>query len=226
VQPIVSEEITAFNPTGGYGSFFLPALMVLVIHQTLFLGICLLGGEVRENRRALQIIPARLRTRSIHRVTIGRALCYILLYTPICIISMWFIPRWFHLPQLGNLYDIMIFLLPFLLSVTFFAMTIGNLFVRQKITPMLCFAFFSLVLFFLTGMVWPQSSMPRFWLWFSYIFPSTPGVQGFIKISSMGATLADVRHEYIALWSQAALYFITATFSLIAIKKLKFFNAK
>jgi ABC-2 type transport system permease protein len=68
--------------------------------------------------------------------------------------------------------------------------------------------------------------MPRFWLWFSYIFPSTPGVQGFIKISSMGAALADVRHEYIALWSQAALYFITATFSLIAIKKLKFFNAK
>lgn len=226
MQPIVNEEITAFNPTGGYGSFFLPALLVLVIHQTLFLGICLLGGETRENRRALQIIPARLRTRSIHRVTLGRSLCYILIYTPICVISMWFIPRWFQLPQLGNLYEIMIFLLPFLLAVIFFAMTMGNIFVRQKLSPMLCFAFFSLVLFFLTGMVWPQASMPKFWLWFSYIFPSTPGVQGFIKISSMGASMADVSHEYLTLWIQAGIYFITATFSLLLIKKYKFYNAR
>ena len=226
MQPVVSEEITAFNPTGGYGSFFLPALLVLVVHQTLFLGICLLCGDARENRWSLMIIPARLRTRSIHRVTLGRALCYLLIYTPICVMTMWFIPRWFHLPQLGNLYNILIFLLPFLLAVIFFGMTMGNIFVRQKLTPMLCFAFFSLVLFFLTGMVWPQCSMPKIWLWFSYLFPSTPGVQGFIKVSSMGAELADVRHEYLTLWIQAGAYFITATLSLILIKKFKIFNIK
>ena len=195
-----------------------------MIHQTLFLGICLLGGDARENRRSLLIIPARLRTSSVHRVTIGRALCYLLIYTPICVLSMWFIPRWFQLPQLGNLYDIILFLQPFLLAVIFFAMTIGNIFVRQKLTPMLCFAFFSLVLFFLTGMVWPQCSMPRIWLWFSYLFPSTPGVQGFIKVSSMGAAMSDVSHEYITLWIQAGVYFVTATFSLIFIKKYKIFN--
>lgn len=224
LQPISDEEITAFNPTGGYGSFFLPALFVLVVHQTLFLGICLLCGDARENKRSLKAIPARLRTRSIHRVALGRSLCYLLIYTPIVIMTMWFIPRWFQLPQLGNLYTILIFMLPFLLAVIFFGMTMGNLFVRQKLSPMLCFAFFSLVLFFLTGMVWPQCSIPKFWLWFSYLFPSTPGVQGFIKISSMGATLADVRSEYLALWIQAAAYFATTVFSLILIKKYKIFN--
>jgi ABC-2 type transport system permease protein len=224
LQPISDEEITAFNPTGGYGSFFLPALFVLVVHQTLFLGICLLCGDARENKRSLKTIPARLRTRSIHRVALGRSLCYLLIYTPIVIMTMWFIPRWFQLPQLGNLYTILIFMLPFLLAVIFFGMTMGNLFVRQKLSPMLCFAFFSLVLFFLTGMVWPQCSIPKFWLWFSYLFPSTPGVQGFIKISSMGATLADVRSEYLALWIQAAAYFATTVFSLILIKKYKIFN--
>lgn len=224
LQPISDEEITAFNPTGGYGSFFLPALFVLVVHQTLFLGICLLCGDARENKRSLKNIPARLRTRSIHRVAIGRALCYLLIYTPIIIMTMWFIPRWFQLPQLGNLYTILVFMLPFLLAVIFFGMTMGNLFVRQKLSPMLCFAFFSLVLFFLTGMVWPQCSIPKFWLWFSYLFPSTPGVQGFIKVSSMGASLADVRSEYLALWIQAAAYFATTVFSLILIKKYKIFN--
>jgi len=86
--------------------------------------------------------------------------------------------------------------------------------VRQKISPMLCFVFFSLVLFFVTGMVWPQESMPRFWYHFSYLFPSTPGVQGYVKLSSMGAPLSEVRTEYMALWFQAAFYFVTATLVL------------
>ncbi len=214
MQPVVMENTTLFNPTGGYGSFFLPCLMMLVIHQTLFLGICILTGDARENRKSLHLIPPHLRRGSVHRVTIGRALCYLIIYVPICILDLWFIPRWFNLPQLGNLYTILIFLLPFVLAVIFFGMTVGNIMVRQKISPMLCFVFFSLVLFFLTGMVWPQESMPRFWYHFSYLFPSTPGVQGYVKLSSMGAPLSEVRHEYMALWIQAAIYFITATLVL------------
>ena len=225
MQPVVYQEITAFNPTNGYGSFLLPALIILVVHQTLVLGICLLCGDARENKRSLLVIPARLRTRCTHRVTIGRALCYLIIYTPICLITLWFIPRMFHMPQLGNLYSILVFLLPFILAVIFFGITVGNIFVRHKVSPLLCFAFFSLILFFSTGMVWPQCNMPRFWYGFSLIFPSTPGVQGFIKISSMGASLADVRAEYITLWVQAGLYFVTASFSLRFIKRYKIFNA-
>lgn len=216
MQPVAVDNTTLFNPSGGYGSFFLPCLMMLVIHQTLFLGICILTGDARENRKSLRLIPPHLRHGSVQRVTTGRALCYLLIYVPICILDLWFIPRWFNLPQLGNLYTILLFLLPFILAVIFFGMTVGNLVVRQKISPMLCFVFFSLVLFFITGMVWPQESLPRFWYLFSYLFPSTPGVQGYVKIASMGAQLAEVRTEYMALWIQAAVYFATATLVLSA----------
>lgn len=214
MQPVVLENTTLFNPSGGYGSFFLPGLLILVIHQTLFLGICILCGDANENRRALSYIPAHLRTRSIYRVFIGRSLCYILIYIPLTLLDLWFIPRWFHLPQLGNLYNILMFLLPFILAVIFFAMTVGHLLVRQKISPMLCFVFFSVILYFLTGMVWPQASMPRFWLYFSYLFPSTPGVQGYVKLSSMGASMSSVNHEYLILWLQAGIYFITSCLSI------------
>ena len=216
MQPVVMENTTLFNPTGGYGSFFLPCLMILVMHQTLFLGICILTGDARENRKSLHIIPSHLRRGSIHRVTLGRSLCYLLIYVPLCILDLWFIPRWFNLPQLGNLYTILIFCLPFILATIFFGMTVGNLVVRQKISPMLCFVFFSLVLFFVTGMVWPQESMPRLWYLFSYLFPSTPGVQGYVKIASMGARLSEVRHEYMVLWIQAAVYFSASTLILSA----------
>ena len=65
-------------------------------------------------------------------------------------------------------------------------------------------------------MVWPQESMPRFWYLFSYLFPSTPGVQGYVKIASMGARLSEVRHEYMVLWIQAAVYFSASTLILSA----------
>ncbi len=222
MQPVVMENVTAFNPTGGYGSFFLPALLLLVIHQTLFLGICILCGDANENSRSLRLIPPRLRRgRSVHRVIFGRSLCYILIYAPICLLDLWLMPHLFHLPQLGNISTLLMFLLPLLLAVVFFAMTVGNVFVRQKISPMLCFVFFSLVLFFITGMVWPQSNMPRWIYALSQLFPSTPGVQGFVKISSMGATLAEVKNEYLLLWLQTAVYFATASLSLRFIKRYR-----
>lgn len=219
IEPMVVESITPFNPSGGYGSFFLPALMLMVLHQTLFLGITILCGDAAEHKQSLKLIPAHLRGRSVYRVTIGRSLCYLLIYIPIVLLDLWLIPRWFHLPQIGRLADVELLLLPMLLGVIFMGMTIGNMFVRQKISPMLCFVFFSVVLYMMSGMVWPQSNMPRFWLAVSYLFPCTPGIQGYVRISSMGAQLADVRTEYLALWIQAGFYFLTACFSLRYIKR-------
>lgn len=221
LQPVVYDDVKLYNPAGGFASFFLPALMMLVVHQTLFIGICIICGDDNENRRALRLIPPRLRSRSIFRVTFGRALCFILIYIPITLLDLWLIPHLFHLPQLGIPHDLLLFLLPFVLAVTFFGMTFGNLFVRQKMSAVLCCVFFSIVLFFISGIVWPQSNMPPFWLAFSYIFPSTPGIEGYVHISSMGADLAGVRREYLALWLQAGVYFITSCLSLQFIKRYR-----
>ena len=100
-------------------------------------------------------------------------------------------------------------------------MTFGNLFVREKTSGILCCVFFSVMLFFMSGVVWPQSAMPPFWRAFSYLFPSTPGVEGYIKIASMGAPLAGIRHDYLTLWVQTGVYFVTACLSLRFIKRFK-----
>lgn len=221
VQPVVYDDVKLYNPAGGFSSFFLPALLVLVVHQTLFIGIGVMAGDANENRKALKLIPPRLRSHSTYRVTLGRALCFILIYIPVTLLDLWLIPHWFHLPQLGTISNLLLFLLPLILAVTFFGMTFGNLFVREKTSGILCCVFFSVMLFFLSGVVWPQSAMPAFWRAFSYLFPSTPGVEGYIKISSMGATLAEIRHNYLTLWVQTGVYFITACLSLRFIKHFK-----
>jgi ABC-2 type transport system permease protein len=48
-----------------------------------------------------------------------------------------------------------------------------------------------------------------FWKVFSWIFPSTFGINGFVRINNMGATLPEVLVEYQALWIQAIVYFFT-----------------
>lgn len=221
VQPVVYDDVKLYNPTGGFGSFFIPALLMLVIHQTLFFGIGIMAGEANEKKNALKLIPPRLRSKSIHRVTIGRALCFILLYIPVTGFVLWIVPHLFHLPQLGSVRTLVAFLLPFILATTFFGMSFGNFFVREKMSGVLSCLFFSVLLFFLSGLVWPQSNMPRIWLVFSYLFPSTPGIEGFVRISSTGATLAEVRNEYLALWLQAGIYFSTACLSLRFIKRYR-----
>ena len=221
VQPVAYDDVKLFNPTGGYASYFIPALLLLVVHQTLFFGICVLCGDANENRRALRLIPPQLRGRSIYRVTIGRMLCFLLIYIPITLFDLWVVPRIFGLPQLGSVADIILFLLPFVLATTCFAMTFGNLFSRERMSTLLCFLFFSVILFFMSGLVWPQSNMPRLWLAVSYLFPSTPGIEGYVRISSMGATLSEVRGEYMALWVGVALWFTAACGSLRMIKKLR-----
>lgn len=221
VQPVGFDDVKLFNPTGGYAQYFIPALLLLVIHQTLFFGICVLCGDANENRKALHLIPPHLRRRSIYRVTLGRLLCFLLIYIPITLFDLCLVPRLFGIPQIGSPADTILFLLPFVVSVICFAMTFGNLFSRQRMSTLLSALFFSVILFFLSGMVWPQSNMPHFWLAFSYLFPSTPGIQGFVRISSMGATLTQVRGEYLALWIQAGAYFLTACLSLRYINKYR-----
>lgn len=221
IQPVVYNDVKLYNPSGGFTSFFVPALLMLVVHQTLFFGIGIMCGDANENRRALQLIPPRLRGRSVYRVLFGRSLCYILLYIPITLFDLWIIPHWFTLPQLGTVHDLLLFLLPFILAVTFFGMMFGHLFVKEKMSGILCCLFFSVLLFFISGVVWPQSNMPAFWLALSYLFPSTPGIEGFVRISSMGASLAEVRSEYLALWIQTGVYFVAACLSLSFIKKFR-----
>lgn len=219
IEPVAYDDVKLYNPSGGYASYFIPALLMLVVHQTLFFGICVLCGDANENRKALRLIPPRLRSHSVYRVTLGRLLCFLFIYFPITMLDLWIIPYLFGMPQLGRPSDVMMLVLPYVIAITCFAMTLGNIFARERLSMLLCCLFFSVILFFLSGVVWPQSNMPRFWYVFSYLFPSTPGIQGFVRISSMGATLHEVRHELLALWLQAGVYFGTACLSIRFIKR-------
>ncbi len=86
----------------------------------------------------------------------------------------------------------------------FFGLTVSCL-VRYRENVMLLMVFVSVPLLFLTGVSWPQSSIPGAWQGVSLLFPSTFGVRAFIRVNSMGASISQVLPEIRILWIQAAV---------------------
>lgn len=219
VEAIPGNDIALYNPGSGFASFLLPALLILIIHQTLFFGIGMMAGTAKEEGRMHSQIPAHLYGNGVFRVIFGKALAYFLLYIPITIYILGFIPKFFNLPHIGDFGTLCMFMIPFLLSTIFFSMAV-SVFIKNRETGLITFLFFTVILLFLSGFSWPRQNMPAFWRWLSYIFPSTHGVQGYIKINSMGASLPQVRFEYLLLWLQAGAYLIAASVSTnISLKK-------
>ncbi len=70
--------------------------------------------------------------------------------------------------------------------------------------------FTSVVMLFLSGLTWPRYAMPAVWKFIGDLVPATLGVEGFIRINSNAATLAENAGNFIGLWILTALYFIIA----------------
>ncbi len=218
-EPLRNKMNILFNEGNGFASFFVPGVLVLVIHQLLFLGIGMVSGTRREERANSQVnTKEKVSQREVFRHIFGQGAAYFLIYSLIGSYILILVPRMFGLPHFASAWDIYRLLFPFLLAVIFFSQTCA-VFIRNRETGMVMFLFFSVILLFLSGLTWPVSSFPAFWKYFSYIFPATFGVEGYLKINCMGADFSVIMPEFIALWAQAIFYFITASFSYRYINK-------
>lgn len=209
INPIPYESVALFNSQNGFASFLVPAILILVIQQTLILGIGMLGGTAREKNRFHSLVPVSRHFNGTLRIVFGKSLTYILLYIVVCIWALGVVPKLFLLPQVGEPWTVMLFVLPYLFASIFLSMTLSG-FMTSRESPMLVFVFTSVILLFISGVSWPKEAIPPFWKAIGYLFPSTPGIQGFIRINTAGASLNEVAHEYRTLWIQAGIYFITA----------------
>ena len=205
-QPLLVDDVAMFNPSGGYGSCVLPAVLMLILQQALALGIGMSAGTARErNRNGLLIPDDAPHYHGAYRVVCGKALCYGMMGTVAAAYLSMAVPRMFSFPQLADGWTLFVMLLPYTLACIFFGMCVSSL-VRYRENVMLLMVFVSVPLLFLTGVSWPQSSIPGMWQGVSWIFPSTFGVRAFIRVNSMGASVSQILPEIRILWIQAAVY--------------------
>ena len=206
--PIAYQDVALYNPTNGFAAFLIPAVLILIIQQTLLLGIGLSAGTAREKNQFRNPVPINRHYNGTLRIVLGKGLSYFLVYALVSVYVLCVVPWLFSLNQIAIPGELALFITPYLAACIFFAMT-ASVVIRNRETCMLLFVFTSVPLLFLSGISWPAASIPPFWKYISYIFPSTFGINGYVRINSMGATLNEVETEYQALWLQAGIYFIT-----------------
>lgn len=208
-QPFQTIQHVLYNP-GGYPSFILPAVLILILQQTLLIGIGMLAGTASERNKLHTLIPRDSHYRGMLRIIFGRGLAFFITYIPITVYMLVIIPKLFNLPQLApNVLTMLWFVTPYLLAVIFLGMSI-SVFFQNRENSIPFYLFMSLPFIFLSGMSWPREAMPKFWEMFSHIIPSTDAIQGYIRMMTMGADMKQVSLEHFTLWILAGVYFIIA----------------
>lgn len=207
--PVKSEATMLGDPTQGFASFIIPGILVLILQQSLILGVTMLSaGSSERRRRNGGVDPLAVPAGPVTTV-LGRTMCYVCIYAPICIYILHIVPMMFSLPHIGELTDYLMFILPLILASSFLAITV-SVFVTERESSMLVVVFTSVVFLFLSGLTWPRYAMNGFWTLVGDCIPATWGVEGFIRMNSNGSPLALESHPYMMLWILAGIYFLTA----------------
>ena len=206
VKPLGYEENNPYNRAFNYSFFLISAILMIIIQQTLFYGMSLLVGTARERNRSFASLPDKLEGHGVGRVVLGRGGAYWLLYLAVGMYIAFIVPAIFGIPQRGEFHDVLALLVFFITDCVFFSMTWSTLITRRE-SVFVLFLAMSPVALFLTGCSWPTIAFPEFWKWFSYIFPSTFGAQGFINLSTAGGDMGAADVQMKAMILQTIIYF-------------------
>ena len=206
VQPINVVGTALYNYTEGYGTYLIPAVLIVIMFQTLLMVIGMVSGDERQFRSLRNYSPS---LGQAMRLVTGKTFVYMLLYAVFSLFLLGLIPLIFDLPDIGNTWNIIMLLIPFLMATSFFGLT-ASLFFTDSDAPLLMIAFFSVGLIFLSGVSYPLELMPWYWKLSHYLIPAAPATLAYVKLNSMGASMAGIHTEYITLWIQCAAYFLSA----------------
>ena len=209
-SPINVRDVPMFNNTGGYGNFILPGVLVLVLQQVLLLGIGMAYGTSYEKHGFVRLKPMLERNFGLSRIMVGRTLGFFVLFVMLSAWVLLAIPRIFNFVHIMPRGEFLLFTIPYLLACIFFAITFSFI-VRQRENVMLLVVFTSVPFLFMSGVSWPKSNIPEIWQWTGYLFPSTFGIHGFVKLNTMGCLFSDIWPEIKALWMQVIVYGALAT---------------
>ena len=217
VQPVVNtpsipvQGVALYNESGGYATYLIPSVLVIIIFQTMLMVISMRCGKECEKRMR----PLRNVTRGesswgmAMSIVVGKSVVYVGFYALFSVFLLGLLPLLYDLPHLAHPLLLVQWLTPYLLASAFFGLACMPFF-KDSDAPLLLIAFFSVGLLFLSGVSWPLELMPWPWRLLHALLPAPVGALAFVKVNCMGADLADISREMMLLWGQCVVYFLVA----------------
>jgi ABC-2 type transport system permease protein len=198
-DPMPLIAVPLFNPQGGYATYVLPAAFILILQQTLLVGVGLLGTTSEANK------GAKAEATAATTKVFGKVLAYLALEALILPLYLIVLPFFYGIPRLGSAFAILALALPFVLSVSFLGLIVAAV-LRTPLAVQLALAAIGLPFFFLAGFAWPTEVLPAPIQALAVFVPSTAAIDGLVRVAQLGASITDVRSQHVTLWGLAALY--------------------
>lgn len=197
VAPVVLRAHSVGNTREGYASYLIPGVFLLILQQTLVLGVGLLRGTARESGVAAPVVtPAGL---------VGAAVALVTLYAAHAAFALGIAAWLYDLPTHGQVGPLALFLVPFVLACVMFALALSGLCSTRE-SSIQFFLLTSIPFLFLAGASWPLEMIPVPLQWLARLLPTTAGIQGVLRLNSLGATWSEVAGWWWLLWAQIALF--------------------
>ncbi|WP_281389413.1 ABC transporter permease [Sphingomonas sediminicola] len=192
-----------FNPTGGYEGYVFPAVVVIIVQQTLMFGAAtLIGGRRRSGS---------------WRMTTSEYLGTWAAFSSVGVLTCLFLFGWIFwlqgIPRAENSASLLLAVPVLSAAVAALGLWLGSYFDRSE-RAMVILGPTSAPFFFLSGTAWPLDQMPGFVRVLAYLLPSTAGVHMFVPLNQMGASLAAVAPSICVLVSLTLLYATLGWFRL------------
>jgi len=185
--PYKLNTINLFNTDMSYTYYIIPAVFILILQQTMLVGLGILGGFLNEYKKDY-LAPAWMKISA-------RTMIFFTLFFTHLTYYMGFAFDMYNIPHLSSALHVVTLGVPFILAVIFLGIFFGSLLKNQEIaTPIVLLT--SLPLVFSAGFVWPKEAIPEFITYLSLFFPCTPAMQGFLKINQMGADFSSILPEF------------------------------
>ncbi|NRD72496.1 ABC transporter permease [Shewanella sp. VB17] len=204
-------SVPAFNLSLGYTPYVVPGLFLLILHQTLLIGMGILGaGQWAKLGYWNQCSPLLL--------ICGRMTAFMLIYLVFTSFYIGYCFYWYQVSIQASLSLVSLFLLPFLLASCAGGVALSCLFMRRDLpTQVLLLA--SMPIMFVSGFIWPLALIPQPLIWISQVIPAVPAIMGMLELNQMGASWASIMPKWLQLWGLFVFFFLLAVYGVS--KKLK-----
>ena len=220
-QPINTSFYNLYNPSSSYGPYVMPGILLIILQQTLLVGIGMVNGTDREKRNNKIVFPGMMKQRGVYSIIIGKSLAYFFTSVFSFSFALIWVHKWFTYPSKEAFVDLLVFLVPFIFATIFLGLAVSLIFQKREHSVMLL-VFLSPIVLFLSGISWPVALIPKPLYFLAHIFPGTRMAPAYLRLRTMGVDLSDVRSELIFLIVQMVIYFfIAAAAYKFAINKQK-----
>ena len=212
IEPMKEDIRPMFNSIETYGEFLIPGLLVLILHQTLLIGLSESIAKERETKKLHELYE--ISGRNTLTAIAGKLTFYFIVFGAYAYFFYVVTFAMFKINFLGSVSAVIVFTTLFILSASFFCIIISSFF-KKKIYSLQLLAFTSYPIFLVSGYVFPVHSMPKVLQIVSDCLPTTPYLNAFLRVTQMGAGWSNIMPQFYHL------LILTGIFGVITLVRMK-----